>query len=393
MIVIGLISGTSYDAIETAAADFQLDAEVLVMRPLGARTVAYSDSLRDAIHAAMPPAQVGLEQVCKLDTRVGQEFAAVADLAQRELCGGAAEMVASHGQTLFHWIEDGHARGSLQLGQPAWIARTTGLPVVSDLRAADIAAGGQGAPLVSRLDCLLLADAADARAALNLGGIANVTIVDPDRASIAYDTGPANALLDAATRHFTEGRESFDVDGARAARGRVVDSFLDDLLRHPYYAAAPPKSTGKEVFNLAYLLEILGDYPEVVFDDAVATLTMLTARTVGQELKRAGVREVVVSGGGTQNPTLMRMLAAEAGGARISTTAEWGLPPLAKEAYAFALLGWLSFHGVAGTVPSCTGATEATVLGRITPGRNPLRLPDPVAEPRSLHLVATAASS
>lgn len=391
MIVIGLISGTSYDAIEAAAADFALDGEELLMSPLGAISESYSAATRDAIQQAMPPAQAGVDVVCKLDTLIGQEFAAAAQRAQDELCAGKAELIASHGQTLFHWVEEGTARGSLQLGQSAWIASRTGLPVVSDLRSADIAAGGQGAPLASTLDHLLLGDGGPRRAALNLGGIANVTIVGEERPPVAYDTGPANALIDAAVFHYSAGRESFDRDGERARQGTVDSEMLDDLLVHPYYAETPPKSTGKEHFNLAYLLDKLAERATEP-NDVVATLTMLSARTIGRELIGARVGEVFASGGGTKNPALMQMLRSESLGVEMRTIDELGLPALAKEAYVLALLGWLTWHGVAGTVPSCTGARSASILGRISPGRAPLDLPPSLERrPRRLRIVKAVA--
>lgn len=391
MIVVGLISGTSYDAIEAAAADFALDGGELLMRPLGALSAPYSEATRDAIRAAMPPARVGVDAVCELDTIIGQEFADIAERAHNELCAGRAELIASHGQTLFHWVENGVARGSLQLGQSAWIASRTGLPVVSDLRSADIAAGGQGAPLASTLDYLLLGDEGSRRAALNLGGIANVTIVGGGLAPVAYDTGPANALIDAATFHFSDGREAFDRDGRRASRGRVEAALLDLLLADPYYSEPPPKSTGKEHFNLAYLLERLDSGQDADPDDVVATLTLLSARTVGRELASAGVTEVIASGGGTENPALMAMLRSESPGVEMKTIDEWGLPMLAKEAYVFALLGWLTWHGVVGTVPGCTGARAPSVLGNIAPGRAPLRLPPPLErDPSRLRIVNTS---
>jgi anhydro-N-acetylmuramic acid kinase len=245
--------------------------------------------------------------------------------------------------------------GTLQLGQPAWIAERTGLPVVADLRARDVAAGGQGAPLVSLLDTLLLAGRAGTPAALNLGGIANLTVPP-----IAFDTGPANALLDAAARHFT-GRP-YDEDGRLAAAGTVNREWLGRLLEDPYYARPAPKSTGKEHFHAGY----------VAFDgraeDVLATLTRLTARTVADAARRHGVTEVITSGGGVRNPALMAALREELAPARLVTSEALGLPAQAKEAYAFALLGFLTHHGIAGTLPSATGARHASVLGSVTPG-------------------------
>lgn len=377
-----MISGTSFDAIEAAAADLRLEGDTLVLRPLGARSSDYDAGLRAAVIDALPPSATSAEDMAKLDTRLGQAFAAAAEEATEEFCGGAADLVVSHGQTVFHWVEDGHARGTLQLGQPAWIAARTGSPVVSDLRSRDVAVGGHGAPLVSLFDVLLLGgeagdEAPGTRAALNLGGIANMTVVRPGRPPVAYDIGPANALIDAAVQRFSGGSERFDRDGERGARGRINERLLGRLLADPYYDAPPPKSTGKEHFHLPYLLEALGEAGSLGEDDVVATLTALTARTVAQEIERWGAEEVVAAGGGTANPTLMGMLAEAAPGARLRTTEAWGIPPASKEAYAFALMGFLTMHGLPANAPSCTGADAPALLGSITPGRSPLVLPDP----------------
>ena len=238
MIVIGLSSGTSVDGIDVAAGDFDIDGDVVWMRPLGHREVAYSTGLRRAVLQLLPPNATSVEEVCRVDTGIGREFAAAAVAAVAELTGGLAELIASHGQTVFHWVDGGRARGTLQLGQPAWIAEATGLPVVSDLRVNDVAAGGQGAPLASLLDVLLLGEpTAQAAAALNLGGIANVTVVRPGSAPIAFDTGPANALLDAAMRRISDGRAHVDRDGAQAARGTVDPALLRALRDHPLLPA------------------------------------------------------------------------------------------------------------------------------------------------------------
>ena len=366
MRVIGLMSGTSYDAIDAAAADLRLDGDQLVLTPLGMLSQPYPDELRAAVAAALPPAPTSMEQVCRLDTGIGQAFAAVAVQAVEQLCGGYADLIVSHGQTVFHWVDGGTVRGTLQLGQPAWIAETTGIPVVSDLRARDVAAGGQGAPLVSIIDVLWLRGRSGVPIALNLGGIANITVVHGE--PVAFDTGPANALIDAVVAELTGGRLGFDADGAMAGRGRVHPELFARLMAEPYYERAAPKSTGKELFNLSYLARALEGLPDVPADDLVATVTALTARTVADAVRRYGGTEVIASGGGIRNPALMRQLAAELGDVPLRNTDELGLPSAAKEAYAFAVLGFLTVHGLGGTVPSCTGARHASVLGSITPG-------------------------
>ena len=380
MKVVGIISGTSFDAIETAAADLRLEGDFVVLRPLGARGVPYDPQLRAAVAAALPPATTSAAEVCMLDTRLGRAFAEAAAEAAHVFCEGHADLVVSHGQTIFHWVEGDSALGTLQLGQPAWIASRTGSPVVSDLRSRDIAAGGHGAPLASIFDVLLLGSGEKRRAALNLGGIANLTVVPGGEAgdpAFAFDVGPANALLDAAVEYLTDGSETYDHNGRRAARGDIHEGLLSSLLEEPYYKLGPPKSTGKELFNLSYLMERLAPFGDLGADDLAATVTALTARTVADALERYDVPEVVASGGGTSNPTLMGMLEEDAPKARLRTIEDWGIPSGAKEAYAFALMGFLTMHGLPANVPSCTGAHSAVVLGSITPGREPLVLPDP----------------
>jgi anhydro-N-acetylmuramic acid kinase len=379
--VLGIISGTSFDAIETAAADLRLEDDVVELRPLGSRGVPYDSGLRTAVAEALPPAATSAGEVCMLDTRLGRAFAEAAAEAAQEFCGGRADLIVSHGQTIFHWVEGEKALGTLQLGQPAWIAGRTGSPVVSDLRSRDIAEGGQGAPLASIFDVLLLGSGEKRRAALNLGGIANLTVVPGGEAgdpAFAFDVGPANALLDAAVGYLTGGSETYDKDGRRAARGGIHDGLLRSLLAEPYYGLGPPKSTGKELFNLPYLLERLAPFGDLRADDLVATVTALTSRTVANALERYEVPEVIASGGGTSNPTLMGMLQEDAPQVRLRKIEDWGIPSVAKEAYAFALMGFLSVHGLPSNVPSCTGARSAVVLGSITSGRSPLMLPDPV---------------
>ncbi|MEW2293017.1 anhydro-N-acetylmuramic acid kinase [Streptomyces sp. NPDC006743] len=381
MRVIGLMSGTSYDAIEAAAADLTLDGDTLLLRPLGHLSVPYPADVRDRIGATLPPAATTTQAICALDTGVGQAFAEAAGRALRELCEGAADLVVSHGQTMHHWVEDGTVRGTLQLGRPAWIAEATGLPVVSDLRSRDVAAGGQGAPLVGMTDTLLLRALPGTPAALNLGGIANVTVLAPGAEPLAFDTGPANALLDAAVRHVTHGAAAYDEDGRRAAAGRTSPALLRVLLDDPYYRRPAPKTTGKEHFHLPYLQRALEAVPTPRTDDVLATLTRLTAVTVADACRAHGVTELVVSGGGLRNPVLMRMIAEELPGVRLRPSDELGVPADAKEALAFAVLGYLTVNGLPGTLPSATGARRATLLGSITPGHGPLRLPPPAARP------------
>ncbi|MGW8991966.1 anhydro-N-acetylmuramic acid kinase [Streptomyces zhihengii] len=375
MRVVGLMSGTSYDAVDAAAADITADGGTLRVTPLGLVSAPWDDGLRALLAGALPPARTSLGDVCRLDTGIGRAFAAVAVRAVGELCAGRAELIASHGQTVHHWAEEGRVFGTLQLGEPAWIAEATGLPVVSGFRPRDVAAGGQGAPLVSLVDVLWLRSRPGVSVALNLGGIANLTAVPTAGEPVAFDTGPGNALMDAAVTELTGGRRTYDEDGALAAAGRVHEPLLARLSGDPYYRLPPPRTTGKELFHIGHVRRALEGVGPVAPADLLATLTALTARTVAAAVRPLGAAEVIASGGGTRNPVLMGMLRAELGGTALVTSDTLGLPAAAKEALAFAVLGFLTAHGVAGTLPSCTGARGARILGSLTPGRGPLRLP------------------
>lgn len=356
--VIGLISGTSVDAIDVAQADLRLSGDTIELVPVGHLEAGYPADLREELLAALPPAGCTAQQLCKLDTKIGQAFAQAAGLALAEL--GEADVIASLGQTVYHWVEDGDCLGTLQLGQPAWIAEATGLPVISDLRARDVAAGGHGAPLAGLFDQLWLRD----EIALNIGGIANIT-----REAVAFDTGPGNALLDLAA-HMVCG-QSYDKDGALALAGTVRQDLLDVLLADPYYRLDPPKSTGKEYFHLGYLTAALARVPEVGGPDLLATLVELTAITIADACEG---HRVVASGGGVRNPALMTALSQRLD---IVTSDALGIPSDAKEAYLTALLGFLTWHGIPANPP--TGAAGPRLLGSITPGREPLRMPAPAA--------------
>ncbi|MCT1607780.1 anhydro-N-acetylmuramic acid kinase [Nesterenkonia massiliensis] len=388
MIIAGLMAGTSADALDVALVEFsdapadsprENEEPELAMRLLASREVPFANDLGRDILRLLEPHEVALQLVSSVDARLGQACAeAVAGLCAET--GISCDLVASHGQTVRHDVAGGKVTSTLQLGQPSWIAETTGVPVLSDVRSRDVAAGGQGAPLVSILDHLLLSGSQTPTAMLNLGGIANITVVAPGRETIAFDTGPANALIDLMARRITGDPHSIDRDGALASQGRVDGPFLEDLLTEPYYALPAPKSTGKELFHSAYLERHLQNHPELDQHDAIATLTALTARTVAQACRAYGVSEVVASGGGTRNRTLMTRLREELdSGASLSTTDEiFGLPEGAKEACLMALIGWLSWHGLPATLPSVTGAAHGTLAGRFTPGHRPLRLPTPL---------------
>ncbi len=390
MIVLGLISGTSVDAIDVAAAELSWRGEEIVLCPLGHREHPWPAETRACLLATLPPARTTMEEACRLDVLAGEAFAAAAVAANAELATGRAELIASHGQTVFHWVEDGRARGTLQIGQPACLVEATGLPVISDFRARDVAAGGQGAPLASTLDALWLADGSGARrAALNLGGIANITVVGaPGTEVLAFDSGPASCLLDAEAMRISGGALSCDIDGRLARAGRVRGDLLARLLADPYYARTAPKSTGRELFHSGYVQAAAAGLAPIADADLMATLTELTAATVAEACLAQGVTELVASGGGIRNPALLAALRRRLAPVTLATSDARGLPSEAKEAYLFALLGFLTWHQVPGVLPGATGSRTPRVLGRISPGNRPLRLPDPAPAPRRLIVTA-----
>ncbi|MGC2486849.1 MAG: anhydro-N-acetylmuramic acid kinase [Acidimicrobiales bacterium] len=369
MRVIGMISGTSFDAIEAVAMNLSLEDHLITAELLAHHSVEYPSELHRRIELVLPGHVTTIEEVCQLDTLIGQNFAEVAGALADEYFAGQADVVCSHGQTVFHWVEGAHALGTLQLGQGAWIAERTGATIVDDVRIRDIAAGGHGAPLASLLDVLLLGvHPKVVRGSLNLGGISNITVVGPECDPIAFDIGSSNALMDAAVSWLTDGREAFDRDGERAARGTVDLDLLEQLLGDPYYDAPAPKSTGKEYFHLEYLTGALGER-EIAPDDLLATLAALTVETVARVVEEYGVTELFVAGGGTRNPALMNGLRERLADVPIALIDEFGVPEEAKEACLFALIGFLSVHGLPAIVPSATGAHRASVLGALVPGR------------------------
>lgn len=399
--VLGLMSGTSHDGIDGAVVEFTEDGEGLTGRVLAHVSEGYEPALRERLVAALPPAPTTLAELTRLDTHIGQAFAQVA--ARAVARAGAVDLVASHGQTVFHWVEPGSeggvgggpvVHGTLQLGQPAWIAEAAGAPVLADVRARDIAAGGQGAPLVGLLDELLLADRmrAGARpAALNLGGIANVSVVEA-KGVRAWDTGPANALMDAAVQERRAHPKGYDADGALASAGAADAVLLEALLAEPYYRQAPPKSTGKELFHLPYLRAVIARTGRegLALEDLIATLAELTVRTVAQDLREAAVSEVYVSGGGAKNPVIMSGLRSALPGVQICTSTDLGVGEQEKEALLMALLGWYAWHGLPANLPTATGARGLRLLGSWTPGPGPLRLPEPCEQPPAGLRVRTA---
>ena len=376
-VVLGLMSGTSLDGVDAAVVRLDGTGAAVRVETLGFASEAYAPALRAALRACVEAATSDVRLVSQLHVRLAHAFADVAELALTEARGAAPglalDLVGSHGQTVQH-VPDAEpcagrpVRSTLQLGCPATLALRLGAPVVSDFRAADVALGGQGAPLAPFLDAALLGAPDETRVLLNLGGIANLTVLPPGGApAAAFDTGPANMVADAlAAQHLGA---PFDADGAAAARGTADDALLDGLLADPYYAAPPPKSTGREAYGAAFVRR----FDALAADDALATAVALTARTVAQAAAHAapGAARVIASGGGVRNATLLRELRAELRRAfgravPLETTAAHGLDPDAKEAVLFALLAHEWANGVRTGLPAVTGAARAARQGSLT---------------------------
>jgi len=381
MIVIGMMSGTSADGIDAVVVKLsELDASQLAPQweLLKHIHLPYTAVLREQILNCARADTGTVDRICALNFDLGAVYAQAARTATEaaRLALDDIDLIGHHGQTVWHI----HNHSTLQVGSPAVIAEATGVTVVSNFRARDIAAGGHGAPLVAYVDALLLTDTVKARAAQNIGGIANVTWLpanQPQRA-FAFDTGPGNMLIDDAVQRATDGALHFDDDGKIAARGRVDETLLAELMAHPFLKQPPPKTTGREMFGAPFGNEVWGKATARgdSSDDLITTLTMFTAKSTAQAYRDflpSMPDELIVSGGGANNPTLLAMLQSELNTiqpARVRRIDELGIPSEAKEALAFALLAYQTWHGRPSNLPNATGARHPVILGDITPGRN-----------------------
>ena len=383
MIVVGLISGTSADGIDAAVVNLEGLPPKLRWRVLIHVNVPHPPELRAELFACFRPETGDVARLCRLNFALGRAFsqAALQGIAAAGLTPEQVDLIGSHGQTVWHIPTEPEA-STLQLGEPAIIAEQTGVTTLSNFRARDMAAGGQGAPLVAYVDALLLSHPTLTRAAQNIGGIANVTYLPPagNGAPFAFDTGPGNMLMDDAAARATGGAWTFDRDGTLAAQGRVDEALLAEWLTEPYLRQPTPKTTGRELFGAHFGARV---WEQAIgrglrASDVLATLTAFTAASIAAAYRNFLPRlpdEVIVSGGGARNPTLMRMLAERLAPARVVAVDEFGLPSQAKEAVAFAMLAYETWHDRPGNLPAATGARRPVVLGSITPGQNFSRLP------------------
>jgi len=383
MLVLGMMSGTSADGIEVALARISGAPPKLNAKLLGHTSVKFPPALRKEILRAAEQQPITAGVLSQLNFRLGEVFAdaALAACRQFRMRPSRIALIGSHGQTIFHQGRSVPFFGSptastLQIGEPSVIAARAGITTVGDFRPADIAVGGQGAPLVPYVDYLFYGHPKLGRVSLNLGGIANITVL-PRAAKpqqiFAFDTGPANMLIDAMVSHFTRGRQRFDENARLSSQGRSIPPLLDDLLRDPYLKLAPPKSTGREYYGHAYLKKLLalGRRHRAKPNDLIRAATIFTALSVVDALNRfvipkTKIHQLIVSGGGAHNPLILAQLSAALPGIEVLPSSRLGIPEDAKEAFAFALLAYETFHQRPANLPSATGARGPVILGKIS---------------------------
>jgi anhydro-N-acetylmuramic acid kinase len=387
MLVLGMMSGTSADGIDVGLARISGRPPRLSIKLEGHHHVPFSSSLRKTILRVANAEPKETAEISQLNFALGEEFALAATAACKvwRVPLQRISLIGSHGQTIYHQGTPapflGHSRisSTLQIGEPSVIAERTGVTTIGDFRPADMAAGGQGAPLVPFLDYLLYRHPKRNRAALNIGGIANVTVIPAGanaKEVFAFDTGPGNMVVDALVEKITHGRSHYDKDSEMALRGWMLPKLLNEMMEHPYLQKEPPKTAGREQFGQSYAEEILAwsKKNRAKPADVVRTATIFTALSIGSAfqkfiLPRTQVDELVVSGGGTRNTLMMIYLAAILPGFSIVSSDHFGIKPEAKEALAFAVLAYECFYGRPNNLPSATGARHLAVLGKLIHAR------------------------
>lgn len=380
--IVGLMSGTSLDGIDAALVEIHGSGLDTRVRLIGFLTQPFPREIREELQDAMSLERSHVQLICSLNFKLGELFADAAEAVCRQHGIACAELAAigSHGQTIYHQPErtGPYVPSTLQIGEPAVIAYRTGALVVSNFRTMDMAAGGQGAPLVPWSEFLLYRSQERTRLLQNIGGIGNVTVLPrgaaPDQV-FAFDTGPGNMVIDELCQQLFG--QPYDEGGALAAQGRVDSELLERLMQMPYIHQAPPKSTGRELFGRDFARSLLAEYGQLDRHDLLATVTMFTAGTIAENYRmhifpRYPADEVIVGGGGSYNRTLLQMLAGLLPEeCRLFTQEDLGFSSAAKEAVAFAILANETLHRLPGNLPSATGAREPVILGNITypPGK------------------------
>ena len=378
---VGLMSGTSMDGIDAALVRISGPDAKPRVRLLAFKTLAYSATVRQAVLRIAAGNAATAGEISQLNFLLGELFADAALGVCRKVSVSPSRLsaIGSHGQTIFHQgtpiRESGRKIAStLQIAEPSVIAERTGVPVVADFRTADMAAGGQGAPLVPMVDYLLLRDARKGAVALNIGGIANFTVIpagaEPEQIT-GFDTGPGNMVIDGLVRHFTKGQKAYDAEGRWASKGRVIDPLLKEMLRLRFFAQEPPKSGGREQFGEHFIQQFFLKRRGARHEDLIRTATELTARTIADARQHfvpgsIAIHRLIISGGGAHNRLLVARLTELLPNLRVHRSDEFGLDVDAKEAIAFAMLADRTMRGLPGNLPGVTGARRAVVLGKIS---------------------------
>jgi len=373
------MSGTSADGIDVAFVRLSGQGFKLHLKLLGHAHSAYPKPVRAAILQAMNASRISVAELSRLNFLLAELYADAVKHTQKKLRIRKLDLVGCHGQTIYHQGESLPYLGrkvacTWQLGEGSVLAARLGVPVASDFRPSDMAAGGKGAPLVPFLDYALFRSARVGRIVQNIGGIANLTAI-PAKATpenvLAFDTGPGNMVIDQLMHTLFD--KPFDQNGAIAGKGRVLQPLLEEELRNPYFQQRPPKTTGREEFGREYAQHLLRMCVRARKEDIIATATALTAYSIADAIHKfvlplGDFRDYIVSGGGTQNRTLMAMLRAEtlALGLNIQETGDYGIPSQSKEAVAFAMLAYQTWNGQPSNIPSATGATRSAVLGKLS---------------------------
>jgi len=382
-LALGLMSGTSADAIDVALARISGAPPHLNAKLLNHTSVNFAPQLRREILRVAEQQPISAGALSQLNFRLGEAFAEAALTACRRFRVAAKNiaLIGSHGQTIFHQGQpvpylSRPTASTLQIGEPAVIAARTGITTVADFRPADIAQGGQGAPLVPYADYLLYRHEKLGRISLNLGGIANITVIPANAKPsqiFAFDTGPANMLIDGLVAHFTRGRQRYDCNARLAQQGRYVPALLNELMRDPFLKLAPPKSTGREYYGRTYLQKLLamGQRHRAKPNDLIRAATVLTTLSVVDALHRfvlpkTKIHQLIVSGGGAHNPLILAQLAAALSQIEMLRSPQLGVPEDAKEAFAFAILAYETFNQRPSNLPSATGARRPAILGKIS---------------------------
>lgn len=382
MLALGLMSGTSADGIDVALVRISGTPASPRAQFVNFADFPYPTAVREAVLRLANGGATSTLEISQLNFRLGELFADAALRACRKfrVPPQRISLIGSHGQTIYHQGAPSSFLGApvsstFQIGEPAVIAERTGITTIADFRPAEIAAGGQGAPLVPFVDYLLYRHPKRGRVALNIGGIANVTVIPAGARPgevFAFDTGPGNMVIDALAAYFTRGRLRFDRDARIALRGKLLPQLLKELLRHPYFRQAPPKTAGREEFGSAYAERLIrwGKKHRAPFADLIHTATAFTAASIADAFHRhvfghARLSDLIISGGGARNPLIVAYLAALLPGLKIIPADALGVPSDAKEAFAFAILAYETWHQSANNLPSATGARHPAILGKI----------------------------